>query len=107
MEHVVDPSPGENSPARRLFPEAGDTPSDRAARAELEKIVASDSFREAEGLKRFLRYAVEHTLAGEGDQLKEDRLRLEVFDRHSGFDPRLDPVVRMGARRPRDKRAED
>ena len=70
---------------------------------ELEKILSSDGFRDAEGLKRFLRYTVEHTLHGEGRQLKEYRLGVEVFDRDSSFDPRLDPVVRMAARRLRSK----
>jgi len=74
-----------------------------AIRNELERLLASACFREAEGLRRFLRYAVEHTVAGEGDQLKEYRLGLEVFDRDSSFDPRLDPVVRMAARRLRTK----
>jgi adenylate cyclase len=46
---------------------------------------------------------VEHTLRGEGDQLKEYRLGVEVFGRESSFDPRLDPVVRMAARRLRSK----
>ena len=70
---------------------------------ELDKILSSAIFRDAEGLRRFLRYTVEHTLHGEGGQLKEYRLGVEVFDRDSSFDPRLDPVVRMAARRLRSK----
>jgi TolB-like protein/Tfp pilus assembly protein PilF len=70
---------------------------------ELDKILSSDAFRDAEVLKRFLRYTVERTLHGEGDRLKEYRLGVEVFDRDSSFDPRLDPVVRMAARRLRFK----
>jgi hypothetical protein len=66
---------------------------------ELGKILSSEAFRDAEALRRFLRYTVERTLHGEGDLLKEYRLGLEVFDRDSSFDPRLDPVVRMAARR--------
>jgi len=80
-----------------------DVPPATAIRLELQKVLESEAFREAEGLKRFLRYTVEHTLRGEGDQLKEYRLGLEVFDRDSSFDPRLDPVVRMAARRLRTK----
>ncbi|HXY50929.1 MAG TPA: tetratricopeptide repeat protein [Terriglobales bacterium] len=72
-------------------------------RLELEKILASPLFRDAEGLKRFLRYTVEQTLLGQGKQLKEYRLGLEVFDRDASFDPRMDPVVRMAARRLRSK----
>jgi len=70
---------------------------------ELDKILSSGAFRDAEALKRFLRYTVEYTLHGEGDLLKEYRLGVEVFDRDSSFDPRLDPVVRMAARRLRFK----
>src|SRR5271157_398646 len=72
-------------------------------RTQLEQVLASPSLRDAELLKRFLRYVVEKTLAGEGDQLKEYRLGVEVFDRDASFDPRLDPVVRMAARRLRAK----
>jgi serine/threonine-protein kinase len=103
VEHVVDSSPAENVPAPILFPGQGNTPSESAVRTELERILCSNSFREAEGLRRFLRYTVEHTLGGEGEQLKEYRLGVDVFDRDSSFDPRLDPVVRMAARRLRAK----
>jgi TolB-like protein/Tfp pilus assembly protein PilF len=93
-----------HSPAVPTVPQGReDTFADPEARKELEKILSSNTFRDAEGLRRFLRYTVEHTLRGEGDQLKEYRLGVEVFDRESSFDPRLDPVVRMAARRLRSK----
>ena len=76
---------------------------DDSVRSALEAILSSNTFRDSEILKRFLRYSVEHTLRGEQDELKEYRLGLEVFDRASDFDPRLDPVVRMTARRLRTK----
>jgi hypothetical protein len=41
-----------------------------AVRSEL-KHLGSRSLHDSEHLKRFLRYIVEHTLAGEGDLLKE------------------------------------
>lgn len=74
-----------------------------AVRSELERLLASRSLRDSDLLKRFLRYIVEHTLAGEGDQFKEYRLGVDVFGRDASFDPRLDPVVRMAARRLRAK----
>lgn len=83
-------------------PEAVDT-SPAAVRAELDKVLSSRAFRGSESLKRFLRYAVEHTIQGEGDQLKEYRLGVEVLDRPASFDPRMDPAVRMAARRLRMK----
>ncbi|HKE41625.1 MAG TPA: tetratricopeptide repeat protein [Casimicrobiaceae bacterium] len=81
-------------------------PSAAAVRRELESILASETFREAQLLRRFLHYSVEQTLLGRGRGLKESRLGIEVFGRDSSFDPRLDPVVRMAARRLRSKLAE-
>jgi tetratricopeptide (TPR) repeat protein len=104
----VDSSTSENvsTPVLGQGPESVTSPADvRAAdaRAELGKALAAGSLRDSELLKRFLRYAVEQTLAGKGDQLKEYRLGIDVFDRKDSFDPRLDPVVRMAARRLRQK----
>jgi TolB-like protein/Flp pilus assembly protein TadD len=81
----------------------GDPLSPEKVQEQSDKIVGSTVFRDAEGLKRFLRYTVEHTLRGEGDELKEYRVGVDVFDRSASFDPRLDPVVRMAARRLRTK----
>jgi serine/threonine-protein kinase len=74
-----------------------------AVRSELERVVTSSPLRDSELLKRFLQYVVESTLKGEGDQLKEYRVGVEVFGRDASFDPKLDPVVRMTARRLRVK----
>lgn len=77
-----------------------------AVRAQLERILASPGFANAGRLSRFLRFVVERTLDGEGDQLKEYRLGTEVFDRPPDYDPRLDSIVRVEARRLRSKLAE-
>jgi TolB-like protein len=79
------------------------TPTPDAVRGELERILASEPFANAGRLSRLLRYVVERTLAGEGDQLKEYVLGLEVFDRDERYDPRLDSIVRVEARRLRAK----
>ncbi len=78
-------------------------PEDAAVRAELDRVLASDGFVNSERLTRFLRFTVEKTLAGEADQLKEYLLGVEVFDRGAAFDPRMDPIVRVEARRLRAK----
>ena len=52
---------------------------------------------------RFLRLAVERTLEGKADELKEYLIGVEVFDRPSSYDPRVDPIVRVEARRLRSK----
>lgn len=77
-----------------------------AVRAQLERILVSPGFANADRLSRFLRFVVERTLDGEGDQLKEYRLGTEVFDRPADYDPRLDSIVRVEARRLRSKLAE-
>ena len=46
---------------------------------------------------------MEQTLAGNGGQLKEQIIGVEVFDRKPDYDPRIDPIVRVEARRLRAK----
>jgi adenylate cyclase len=70
-------------------------------RAALERILAAEAFANAGRVARLLRYVVERTLAGEGDAIKEYVLGVEVFDRSDSFDPRLDSIVRVEARRMR------
>lgn len=72
---------------------------DDAVRRELQKIIASKSFRQGDRLQRFLSFIVEETLAGRGDQLKEYPVGVDVFGKESSFDPRMDPIVRVQARR--------
>jgi TolB-like protein len=81
-------------------------PAADAVRAQLERILGSPGFANADRLSRFLRFVVERTLDGEGDQLKEYRLGTDVFDRPADYDPRLDSIVRVEARRLRSKLAE-
>ena len=54
-------------------------------------------------MARFLRLAVERTLEGRSDELKEYLIGVEVFDRKPSYDPRVDPIVRVEARRLRAK----
>jgi adenylate cyclase len=74
--------------------------------AQLEKVLASQAFAGSERLSRFLRFTVEQTLLGRGDQIKEYLLGLEVFDRTQAYDPRIDPIVRVEAGRLRSKISE-
>ncbi len=74
-----------------------------AIRAQLEKILATESFAGSERLSRFLRFTVEQALQGRPDQLKEYVLGVEVFDRKKSFDPRLESIVRTEAGRLRAK----
>ena len=71
--------------------------------AQLDRILASSGFATAERASRFLRYVVERTIAGEGDQLKEYVIGRAVFDRGDDYDPRIDSIVRVEAVRLRSK----
>ena len=75
-------------------------------RAALDHVLASQTFVNSGRLSRMLRFVVERTLDGQGDQLKEYLLGVEVFDRPSEYDPRLDSIVRVEARRLRAKLSE-
>ncbi|MBI1791693.1 MAG: hypothetical protein HYR60_29535 [Acidobacteria bacterium] len=52
---------------------------------------------------RFLRFTVETALDGRGAELKEYVLGVEVFDRKPSYDPRIEPIVRVEARRLRSR----
>lgn len=65
--------------------------------AELERILASRWLRESQQLSALLKHVVEATLEGQTDGLKEYSLGLEVFHRHSGYDPKNDAIVRVQA----------
>jgi len=71
--------------------------------AQLTKIFASEGFIRSPRMRRFLEFVTEETLAGRSDQLGEYSIGVSVFDRGSGFEPGLDPIVRNDARRLRAK----
>ena len=71
--------------------------------AQLRKILASEQFANSDRMSRFLRFTVERAIQGKGDHLKEYLLGVEVFDRKESYDPRIDPIVRVEARRLRSK----
>jgi serine/threonine-protein kinase len=68
-------------------------------RRQLSLILKSRSFRQVDRLQRFLAFIVEETLSGRGDVLKEYPIGVDVFGKDSSFDPRMDPIVRVQARR--------
>jgi TolB-like protein len=72
-------------------------------RRQLDRILASEGFANAERMSRFLQFVVERALAGESDQVKEYLVGVEVFGRDEQYDPRLDSIVRVEARRLRAK----
>jgi adenylate cyclase len=68
-------------------------------RGELRRVLASSQFDASDRNRRFLAYVVEETLMGRGQRIKAYSIATLVFGRDAGFDPALDPVVRMEARR--------
>ncbi len=77
-----------------------------AIQAQVERVIASRVLRSSPNLVRLLRFLTDETLAGRADRLKEYTLGTEVFDRGEGFDPRVDTIVRVQARRLRGKLCE-
>jgi len=72
--------------------------------SELSRLAASALFRRSPRHLRFLRHLVQCTLKGESARLRELALGVEVFLRRAEcFDPRQDSIVRVEARRLRQK----
>ena len=86
-------------------PETAGKPDEAAIRQHLSKILDSRGFSSSERLCQFLQLSVDRALNGENDQLKESVLGIEVFDRKAGYDPKVDPIVRVQAHRLRAKLA--
>lgn len=75
------------------------TPTRDEIQAQLDRVLASELFQSTSRLSRFLRFVTERAMTGEGERLKEFVIGVEVFDRDSQFDPRLDSIVRVEAGR--------
>src|SRR6185437_10609179 len=69
----------------------------------LEAVLGSRAFASSDRLRRFLRFIVERTIAGQKDDVKEYSIGIDVFDRAPGYDPRTDPIVRVHASKLRDR----
>jgi TolB-like protein len=78
-------------------------PAPDKVRAQVARILASQTLAGSDQLKRLLALVVERTLNGQAELLKEYSLGLEVFQRPSDYDPKVDPIVRVQARRLRSK----
>lgn len=91
--------PSENEASARA---RSDLP-DEVIRAQLERILGSEVFSRSQQLRRFLSFIVEQSLAGPGRSLKESVLAHELYGKGTDFDGGADPVVRVDARRLREK----
>jgi|HubBroStandDraft_6_1064221.scaffolds.fasta_scaffold15074_2 hypothetical protein len=66
-------------------------------RMELERILASPNFRRAPALCKFLSYICESYFKGLDHEIKEYNIAVSALGRRSGFDPQVDPIVRVSA----------
>ncbi len=77
-------------------------PSQEAVRGALQRLLGSRMFAQSVRLSRFLKFGVEAALAGRVS-VNEYSIGIDVFEKKSNFDPRIDPIVRVHARRLRSK----
>ncbi len=78
----------------------------RAARRQLERVLASAGFSRNHRLATFLRFVVERHLEGRDDEIKESVIAVEVFGRKPDHDPKQDSIVRTEAARLRARLSE-
>src|SRR5579871_3366400 len=78
-------------------------PSSDEVRAHVLRVGSSAGFYRADRIRRLLEYTVEKTLSGKSTEIKEYALGVDVFERGEGFDPHEDAIVRVQARRLREK----
>lgn len=72
-------------------------PEKTAVRAQLERLLADAHFKQSKRFPSFLRFVIEHTLAGDADSIKERTLGVEIFGRDADYDTASDPIVRVTA----------
>src|SRR5580692_7203100 len=68
-----------------------------AVQEQFERLLASSYFSHSKRFPTFLRFVVQHALAGQGDLLKERTLGIEIFGRSPDYDTAADPIVRVTA----------
>ena len=76
---------------------------DQEMLAQVERIVNSETFRNADALRNLLRFLAAKACTGEADQLKEYSVGLDALGKPADYDPRHDATVRIRAGRLRQK----
>ncbi len=72
-------------------------------RTQLARILASELFSRSDRLSAFLNFVVERTLDHQGDTLKEQVIAVALYGKGPDFNTAADPIVRVDARRLRDR----
>ena len=75
----------------------------QAIRAHLEDVIASPVLASAPRRAQLLRYLCTRALAGDGEQVNEYAIGVDVFEKPPSFDPRIDSIVRTEMGRLRQK----
>src|ERR1700682_1344066 len=91
------------SSEKSLANSAADPVPATVVRDQLARVVNSPGFVSSVRLCRFLTHIVNRTIEGDMDSLKEFWIAMEVFGRTSEYDPNIDAIVRVEARRLRSK----
>ena len=78
-------------------------PSTERVTDHLHRILSSPAFANAERMRRYLRFVVEHTLSSPNEPLKEIIVGMTLYTGKGDFDPRTTAVVRVDATRLRAK----
>lgn len=88
------------SPATRSIPDeesSQSTPDHALIREQLARLLAHPLFANSKRYPVLLAYVVEQTILGNGPDLKERTIGVEVFGRSPDYDANADPVVRITA----------
>jgi hypothetical protein len=72
-------------------------------RAQLNRILASAAFDQADRARDFLSFVVTASLEGRASEIKEFVIAVEALGRTTSFDPKSDPIVRVEAGRLRNR----
>lgn len=75
------------------------TPTSDEVRIQLKRILGSEKFKGSDKQRHFLSFVVEETLEGRASQIKGYTIAVSVYGRKQGFDPQVDPIVRVEAGR--------
>src|SRR5258707_3212037 len=103
---MPSPSPESGLPAGKAPETRGQDPNANEVMEQLQRSVSDPLFQNSNQLTSFLRFAVESTVTGKSEHLKEFVIGVEVLKRGDFFNPREDPAVRIVAGRVRSKLAE-
>jgi adenylate cyclase len=66
----------------------------REIRAYVNRLLATPQFAAASRRGQLLSYLIDHTLAGDADKISEYAIGLDVFQKPTSFDPRIESLVR-------------